>query len=334
MSYEKEKQVALEAAISAARLCERVRRGTAFEALEKGDGTPVTVADFGSQAVICRTIGEAFPNDQIVAEEDAAALEIPGMAGRLEKVIAYVQGIFPEACEKPVIDWINSGRGHVGHRFWAIDPIDGTKGFLRGDQYAVAVALVEEGEVKLGVLACPALCVDSRKQNGEKGVLFVGVLGRGAAMSPLNEGSFKAIHVAEGSKSMDLPFVESFESSHSDHAQQKEVAESLGSQVPILKVDGQPKYGIVARGEALAYMRFPSSPAEYAEKIWDHAAGKIIVEEAGGRVTDMHGHALDFLQGPDMIRNQGIVAGNIRIHGKVLETLRKKNPDQMKQLQR
>ena len=129
---------------------------------------------------------------------------------------------------------------------------------------------------------------------------------------------------------MNLPFVESFESSHSDHAQQKEVAESLGSQVPLLRVDGQPKYGIVARGEALAYIRFPSSiSAGYAEKIWDHAAGKIIVEEAGGRVTDMHGHALDFLQGPEMIENQGIVAGNIWVHEKVLETLKV-----MKQLQR
>ena len=322
MSYEKEKKVALEAAVSAARLCEQVRRETAFEALEKGDGTPVTLADFGSQAVICQSIKEAFPNNQIVAEEDAAGLNRPGMAERLEKITAYVQGVFPEASLKSVIDWINLGRGHVGPRFWAIDPIDGTKGFLRGDQYAVAVALIEEGEVKLGVLACPVLLVDPGEANGKKGVLFVGVLGRGAAMSPLYGGSFRAIHVVEGSQSMDLPLVESFESSHSDHAFQKEVAESLGSQVPLLRVDGQPKYGIVARGEALAYMRFPLCPSGYAEKIWDHAAGKIIVEEAGGRVTDMHGHALDFLQGPEMIKNEGIVAGNIRIHTKVLETLK------------
>ncbi|MBN1830680.1 MAG: 3'(2'),5'-bisphosphate nucleotidase [Deltaproteobacteria bacterium] len=322
MSYEKEKKVALEAAISAARLCEQVRRETAFEALEKGDGTPVTLADFGSQAVICRAIAEAFPDDQIVAEEDAAGLRGPDMTERLEKITGYVRGILPEAFEESVIDWINLGRGQVGSRFWAIDPIDGTKGFLRGDQYAVALALIEEGEVRLGVLACPVLLVDPGEANGEKGVLFVGVLGQGAAVSPLHGGSFKAIHVAEGSESMDLPFVESFESSHSDHVLQKEVAESLGSQAPLLRVDGQPKYGIVARGEALAYIRFPLSPGGYAEKIWDHAAGKIIVEEAGGRVTDMHGHALDFLQIPEMIKNEGIVAGNIRIHTKVLETLK------------
>ena len=322
MSYEKEKKVALKAAVSAARLCEQVRRETALEALEKGDGTPVTLADFGSQAVICRTIDETFPDDQIVAEKDAAGLERPGMAERLEKITAYVQGILPEASKDSVIDWIKLGSGHVGPRFWAIDPIDGTKGFLREDQYAVAVAFIEEGEVKLGVLACPTLPVDPGEPRGEKGVLFVGVLGQGAVMSPLQGGSFKTIHVAEGSKSMDLPFVESYESSHSNHAQQKEVAESLGSQLPLLRVDGQPKYGIVARGEALAYIRFPSSVVEYAEKIWDHAAGKIIVEEAGGRVTDMHGHALDFLQGPEMIENQGIVAANPWVHEKVLKALK------------
>jgi len=322
MSYEKEKKVALEAAVSAARLCEQVRRETAFEALEKGDGTPVTLADFGSQAVICRAIAEAFPGDQIVAEEDAAGLKRPGMGERLEKITAYVRRILSEAFKESVIDWINLGRGQVGPRFWAIDPIDGTKGFLRGDQYAVAVALIEEGEVRLGVLACPALLMDSGEANGERGVLFIGVLGEGAEMSPLHGGSFKAIHVAEGSESTNLPFVESLESSHSNHVLQKEVAESLGSQVPLLRMDGQPKYGIVARGEALAYMRFPLSLSEYAEKIWDHAAGKVIVEEAGGRVTDMHGHALDFLQGPEMIKNEGIVAGNIRIHEKVLETLK------------
>jgi 3'(2'), 5'-bisphosphate nucleotidase len=158
--------------------------------------------------------------------------------------------------------------------------------------------------------------------NGEKGVLFVGVLGQGALMSPLHGGSFKKILVAEGCQSMDLPFVESFESSHSDHTLQKEVAESLGNQTPLLRVDGQPKYGIVARGEALAYLRFPSSSTGYAEKIWDHAAGKIIVEEAGGRVTDMYGQALDFLQGPEMIKNEGIVAGNIGVHKRILETLK------------
>jgi 3'(2'), 5'-bisphosphate nucleotidase len=61
----------------------------------------------------------------------------------------------------------------LAERFWALDPIDGTKGFLRGDQYAIALALVENREVKLGVLACPNLHVDIRQPRGKRGCIFL-----------------------------------------------------------------------------------------------------------------------------------------------------------------
>ena len=132
-----------------------------------------------------------------------------------------------------------------------------------------------------------------------------------------------SIRVGSLDQNPKLPFVESVESSHCDQAQQKAVAEVVGIQVPSLRMDGQVKYGLVARGEAIIYLRFPSAnSATYLEKIWDHAAGAIVVEEAGGRVTDMKGRPLDFSQGPDMVGNQGIVAGNSLIHEKVLEVLR------------
>jgi 3'(2'), 5'-bisphosphate nucleotidase len=53
-------------------------------------------------------------------------------------------------------------------RYWTLDPIDGTKGFLRGDQYAIALALVEHGEVVLGVLGCPNL----PNPDGSRGAIF------------------------------------------------------------------------------------------------------------------------------------------------------------------
>ena len=58
-----------------------------------------------------------------------------------------------------VIDEGNSAGGATG-RIWALDPIDGTKGFLRGGQYAVCLALIEDGDVKVGVLGCPNLPID------------------------------------------------------------------------------------------------------------------------------------------------------------------------------
>lgn len=65
-----------------------------------------------------------------------------------------------------------------GH--WALDPIDGTKGFLRGGQYAVCLGLLVDGKVVVGVMGCPNLPVDVSKPEGEKGVLFVAVEGQGA----------------------------------------------------------------------------------------------------------------------------------------------------------
>jgi 3'(2'), 5'-bisphosphate nucleotidase len=326
MPYEHEKRVAVEAALCAAKLCEQVRQEMGPEAMEKKDGTPVTVADFGSQALICRIIADAFPGDQVVGEEEGTPLREPKMGLTLEKVTAYVQRTVLGATQEDVISWINRGNGEVGSRYWAIDPIDGTKGFLRGDHYAVAIALVEGGEVKLGIMACPSLHIHPGNYEGKRGVLFVAVRGQGASMFPIKAGSATEIHVATFVERSDLPFVESVESTHCDHALHHSVAKLAGIRVPPMRVDGQPKYGIVARGEALLYLRFPSAEgATYLEKIWDHAAGAIVVEEAGGRVTDMLGSPLDFSQGPDMVGNQGIIAGNPSIHEKVLEVLKLKS---------
>jgi 3'(2'), 5'-bisphosphate nucleotidase len=323
MPYENEKEVAVEAALTAGRLCEQIRQEMVPEAIEKRDGTPVTVADFVSQAIICRALAQAFPTDPVVAEEDAAQLSEPGMAERLEKITEYVRGIVPSSKPESVINWVDQGGGMVGPRYWALDPIDGTKGFLRGDQYAIAVALIEEGDVKLGVLACPSLNFKRADREGKRGVLFAAVRGQGATNFPFSGGRPRSIHVAGVGQMEGLPFVESVESSHCDQALQADVAKAVGMRVPPWRVDGQAKYGIVARGDAGVYLRFPYSQSpRYLEKIWDHAAGALIVQEAGGLVTDMKGHPIDFFQGPELLETEGIVAGNASIHEKVLEALK------------
>jgi 3'(2'), 5'-bisphosphate nucleotidase len=63
---------------------------------------------------------------------------------------------------------------------WTLDPIDGTKGFLRGEQYAVCLALIVDAKVQLGVMGCPNLPVDASKPDGPRGCLFVAVRGQGA----------------------------------------------------------------------------------------------------------------------------------------------------------
>lgn len=282
MAYEREKQVAIAAATSAASLCEQVRKYSSLAAIEKQDRSPVTIADLGAQAVICRAIALAFPTDAIVAEEDASLLRQPAMAECLDAVTTYVRAEVPDATPEAVTTWIDRGQGNVGSRYWTLDPIDGTKGYLRGDQYAIALALIEAGEVKLGVMACPALPVAATQPDGERGVLFVAVRGQGTTLISLEDSSSKVVHVVSGEDISYLPSTESVESRHGNLPLQRAIAQAVGLSAPPLQMDSQAKYGAVARGEAALYLRLPWAEfPDYRENIWDHAAGAIVVEEAG-----------------------------------------------------
>jgi 3'(2'), 5'-bisphosphate nucleotidase len=82
-------------------------------------------------------------------------------------------------------------------------------------------------------------------------------------------------------------------------------------------MDSQAKYGSIARGAGDIYLRLPTSKT-YQEKIWDHAAGDLIVREAGGQVTDTKGQRLDFGVGRTLATNSGVVAAPAAIHAQVL----------------
>ncbi len=89
--------------------------------------------------------------------------------------------------------------------------------------------------------------------------------------------------------------------------------------LPPLRMDSQVKYGLLSRGDASIFMRFP--PAAYREKIWDHCAGFVIVEEAGGRVTDASGRRLDFSQGRWLDLDRGIIAAPPAVHAALLKAV-------------
>ena len=314
---------AIQAAINASALCERIRTDLAGgESILKSDRSPVTIADYGSQAIICKLIRERFPNDTIVAEEDSKELRRPDHSKTLEQVTTYVNAFVPASSSKEVCSWIDFSSDAITDRFWALDPIDGTKGFLRGDQSAIALALVENGVVTLGILACPNLYVDIGHPFGEKGCVFVALKGKGSIQMDSHGGSQRAISVSKVKNPSEATITESVEADHADHLTHRRLAERLNISRPSVKMDSQAKYGILARGEVTLYLRVPS-PAEpgYKENIWDHAAGSIIAEEAGGKVTDVLGRPLDFSSGIKMIKNEGILVSNGILHDVVLRAL-------------
>ena len=322
-----QKQPAVDAVLKAAKLCQKVQADMVpTDAIQKTDRSPVTVADFGSQALICKAIGDAFPAAVIVAEEDAESLKTnPPL---LQRVVAYVSNFDADASDENVCAWIDRGTGEVGNTFWTLDPIDGTKGFLRRDQYAIALAQVINGEVTLGVLACPNLphrlndtaerSPGPRDVSNARGCLFVAVRGEGTAMYSLTGTFLGQARVSADAHRM----AESFESSHGDSEAHAKIANQLGITAPPVQMDSQAKYGILARGEASVYLRLPNPASpDYRECIWDHAAGLIVVEEAGGTVTDANGAPLNFLTGRRMVDNRGIVATNGELHQRVLDAV-------------
>ncbi len=314
---------ALQAIKMASALCQRVGKDLAGrESILKSDRSPVTIADFGSQAIICKMIKEKFPNDIIVAEEDSKELRKPGHLKILEQVTHYVNDPIPHSSSEEISSWIDFNSHFISDRFWALDPIDGTKGFLRGDQYAIALALIENGVVQLGILSCPNLPIDPDQPDGKKGCGFFALRGKGSVQTDIDGGYRKTLSVSKTKDPSEAFFTESVEPDHADHLFHQQVARKLDISKPSLRMDSQAKYGIVARGEATLYLRVPSSSEPgYKEKIWDHAAGSIIAEEAGGRVTDVLGRTLDFSCGIKMERNHGILVSNGILHEMVLKAL-------------
>jgi 3'(2'), 5'-bisphosphate nucleotidase len=310
---------AVAAVRSAARACRAVQRHLVrSEALEKGDKSPVTVADFASQAIICAELERALPRDPVVGEEDAETLRHE--AKTLEAVVEHVVEQRGEADAAQVLAWIDRGGADASSpRYWTLDPIDGTKGFLRGEQYAIALALIESGAVVLGVLGCPNLPLE-----GGLGALFTAVRGEPTRMQDLwNEAEpARSVSVAKLRRASEARFCESVESGHSDQDESARIAEDLGIRSEPFRIDSQCKYAAVARNDASIYLRLPTR-ADYREKIWDHAAGSLVVECAGGRVTDADGAPLDFTRGATLARNRGIVATCGSIHDEVIAAVRR-----------
>ena len=343
MSYQQERYIAELAVQRASILTQKVFFEKAKGTVSKDDKSPVTIGDFGAQALIIQAIRKNFPNDEIVGEEEASSLrqdkDLSAEIWRLAKDIklddaesdAILGGPLPS--EESMLDTIDQGNSPGGPkgRIWALDPIDGTKGFLRGGQYAVCLGLIVDGDVKVGAIGTPNLPVDDtapidastgsqQTATSANGVLFSAVLGEGATSRPLTSGALAAAKPISMRPVPDISqavFCEGVEAAHSSQGDNAAVAERLGITGASVRLDSQAKYCSIARGAGDIYLRLPVKK-DYQEKIWDHAAGDIIVREAGGQVTDIYGTRLDFSKGRTLAANKGVVAAPRAIQDEVI----------------
>ncbi|KAF2025922.1 3(2),5-bisphosphate nucleotidase HAL2 [Setomelanomma holmii] len=347
MAYEKELDVALLAVQRASILTRTVFSSHTKGTLTKSDSSPVTIGDLGAQALIIASIKHAFPEDEVVGEEDADDLRKDEQertlvwdlvqAARLDDISAEDKIGGPIKTVDDMLTALDSGRSNGGNkgRVWALDPIDGTKGFLRGGQYAVCLALMVDGVPTVGVIGCPNLPIDDQApldssvgadadDKEGKGVLFGAVKGEGATSRPLSKGAL------QGSKKISMKavpdvsqasFCESVEAGHSSHGDNAAIASKLGITKPSVRMDSQAKYASIARGAGDVYLRLPVN-LRYEEKIWDHAAGVVLVQEAGGEVSDAWGKPLNFGIGRTLKENKGVVAAPREIFPRVIEVVK------------
>ncbi|KAL7496404.1 hypothetical protein ACHAWT_004561 [Skeletonema menzelii] len=337
-----------------------------IQTLSKQDASPVTVGDFASQAVALHTIHNTFANsDMYIAEEGSDALR--NDEDLLKKVWGAVNHVHKGDLnsKQDLLKAIDFGQG-IGEeyqpslskrRVWALDPIDGTKGFLRGrelgGQYCIALALIEDGEVQVSCLGCPNLPLPSTEStkvipygawsenevkddtsnssNGlfssSRGCLFVAVRGGGCYEIPLHILEQCLLgHTAAENSIADLPWKRLHVTANDGTAKLKHEAtfclgvergfsDPKGTVLEIarvihgpdalivdddgitdiknsLRLDGQGKYGLLARGDAEYFLRLPKDG--YVDWVWDVAAGFLCLNEAGGKMSDVNGNAIDF----------------------------------------
>ena len=249
---ESDERALLEACVVAARaagaeILKLVAAG--YEVETKADLSPVTICDRAAEAIILAALAKAAPGVPVIAEEEIAAGRIPAH----------------------------------GDTYFLVDPLDGTKEFVRGgDDYTVNIGLIVGGTPRLGVVYQPAL-----------DRLHLGLVGEGAW---IEEGGARTA-IATRALGEERAAVAS--KSHFNQATADYLEQAIGA-CGHLAVGSSLKFCLVAEGRADIYPRL--SPTSE----WDTAAGHAVLIAAGGRVDGLDGTPLTY--GKTAFLNRGFCA--------------------------
>ncbi|KAJ0668583.1 putative phosphoric monoester hydrolase [Helianthus annuus] len=351
--YNAELGAAVDAVERACRLCVDVKRSlftSDGRILEKNDQTPVTIADFGAQALISLELGKLFPSIPLVAEEDSAFLRSNNLVDSVVNVVTDKASSQDKALtQADVIEAIDR-RGEFGPKpatYWVLDPIDGTRGFVKGSEalYVVGLALVVEGQIVLGVMGCPNWKVDKsaskpHEYENEPGIIMAAHVGCGTWAKGLPDlqnpevnwyrclvDGYTLVHkgrycISESQTWDSLPLSSSFGSTTD--------VDNVGDEEVLLLptcCGSLCKYLMVASGRASVFIQ--RARVDRVIKVWDHAVGVICVQEAGGKVTDWNGDRLDLaadeVERKALFPPGGILVSNNGLHQEILEIIASKS---------
>ncbi|KAI5590675.1 hypothetical protein BDE02_04G026500 [Populus trichocarpa] len=361
--YHRELEAAVDVVERACRICVDVKKSlysSEGRIVEKNDNTPVTVADFGVQALVSLELSKVFPSIPLVAEEDSDFVRSNNLVDSVVSVVTDKAS----SNDKPltnadVLEAIDRGGKNAivyGTRpatYWVLDPIDGTKGFLKGSEalYVVGLALVVEGDIVLGVMGCPNWkeassynsTIDvqgSESVPSRSGILMVAHVGCGTWARQLSDLMGVSAKVPNGwtrcfvdgchlvpkarfcisdSQTWESVPLSAFFSATSD-------ADGVSDKEILLLptcCGSLCKYLMVASGRASVFIL--RARAQTTIKAWDHAVGIICVHEAGGKVTDWKGSDIDLaadqVERRILFPSMGVLVTNGTIHNQILEMI-------------
>ncbi|KAH9796686.1 putative PAP-specific phosphatase [Citrus sinensis] len=332
-TYHRELEAAVDVVERACRLCIDVKKSLFSDegrVLDKNDQTPVTVADFGVQALVSLELSKLFPSIPLVAEEDSAILRSNNLVDSVASAVAdnATSGFGDEPLtHSDVLEAIDRGGKDAvvfctkPATYWVLDPIDGTRGFLRGSEalYVVGLALVVEGEIVLGVMGCPNWLEDKpctsttsmqeyESNQAGSGIIMVSHVGCGTWTKKLsNSQTWES-----------LPLSALFNA--------KNDADNIGDDEILLVptcCGSLCKYLMVATGRASVFIL--RARAQTIIKAWDHAVGIICVHEAGGKVTDWRGSPIDLdadqAERRAIFPSGGVLVTNDNLHHQIVEMI-------------
>ncbi len=249
------------------------------EELRKADQSPVTVVDLLHQMQFQSMLAGSFAEDGLISEEPRSLQE----------------AIFEEASElSSSVYGIDLGRSlpdlpERGDVTWVMDPIDGTKGFVGGRCFAIALGYFRRATPHFGVLAVPAGDPAVARKVDRK--LAFGIAGHGAWWTEVRAGEAPQWQPLEtpafaGSEDPDRRLSRPRRSS-------RRAAGTAGEDLEVVRLDSQAKYLAVAAGEIDAYLRAKRDDG-IPDVIWDHMPAALVAEESGARVTHFDGLRVEF----------------------------------------
>lgn len=337
-TYSKELELACLTVQRATHLTKTLLTAVDKGTLDKTDSTPVTIADFAAQALIIHSIHNVYPSDNFVGEEDSQSLRSnPLLLDRTWELLCTIPEQYrPSSADEMMrlIDLGAQGTCSPSTRAWVLDPVDGTATFMNGQQYAVCLSLVENGQQKLGVLGGPNLCLETGEIKEDVvdrdgyGYQVFAVVGEGAYQRRMHEAPSQLLpasrlpRVKQITDPAEIRFIDSSCATSSNYELHARVAERLGAPWPP-HADlwaAQLRYVAIAAGGCNVLLKVPRRES-YRSKIWDHSGGMLVAQELGVRVTDLAGRMVDCGLGRTLAGCYGMVVAPESIHSAIVDAV-------------